>query len=172
MDMWNKALKPIVVLSVICIIVTGALAMTNNITAPIIEEAAIAAANASRAELFPDTTFTELAYDGEGVTSIYSADNGEGMIVTCTSKGYGGSIIVLVAFQSDGTIKRIKIQEQSETAGLGTKIENESFWGSFSGLEAHPLELGDINAISGATISSRATVTAVNFAIDAYNAVS
>lgn len=175
MNMWDKILKPIVVLGLICIIITGALAMTNNVTAPIIKQAAEEAAQAARAELIPNTTFTEMSYDGDGVSAIYVADNGEGMIVTCSAKGYGGDIIVLVAFQADGTISRIKIQEQSETAGLGSKVENESFWGNFSGHDAsQPVVLneGGVAAISGATISSKAVVGAVNYAIDAYQAVS
>ena len=46
MSNWNRVFKPIVVLSVICVIITGALAATNQVTAPIIEAATIAAQNA------------------------------------------------------------------------------------------------------------------------------
>lgn len=51
MSNWNKIFKPIVVLVIICIVVTGALAATNGVTAPIIEEAKVAAENAARTEL-------------------------------------------------------------------------------------------------------------------------
>ena len=56
MNNWNRIGKPIVVLSLICVIVTGALAATNEVTAPIIEEATIAAENAARAEVLPELT--------------------------------------------------------------------------------------------------------------------
>jgi len=142
-------------------------------TAPVIAAANEQAANEARYELMPQAGgFTQVAYNGEGVTEIYSANSGEGVIITCTAKGYGGDIVVLVALDSDGMIQRIKIQEQSETVGIGTKIEDESFWGSFSGLPAQPLTVDDINAISGATISSKAVTKAVNYALDAFDVIS
>ena len=59
MSNWNKVFKPIVVLCVICIVITGALAVTNQMTAPIIEAATIAAQNAARQELAPEATSFE-----------------------------------------------------------------------------------------------------------------
>ena len=49
MNNWNRIFKPIVVLGVICVIVTGALAATNGVTAPIIQAATEAAETAARA---------------------------------------------------------------------------------------------------------------------------
>jgi electron transport complex protein RnfG len=95
-------------------------------------------------------------------------DNGEA-VITCHGKGYGGNITVMVAFTTEGTIKQIKITEQAETAGLGSKIQSEaSFADSFAGLPAEDFTVSDIAAISGATISSKAVTAAVNAAIDAY----
>ena len=75
----------------------------------------------------------------------------------------------MVAFTTDATVKQIKITEQAETAGLGTKIVSEpSFQESFAGLPAQDFTVSDIAAISGATISSKAVTAAVNAAIDAY----
>ena len=174
MSNWNRVFKPIVVLSVICVIITGALAATNQVTAPIIEAATIAAQNAARFELLPEADdFT--AVEGvsvENVSDVYVANNGTGAVVTCAAKGYGGTITVMVAFNPDDTVKQIKITEQSETAGLGAKIATDKdFQGSFSGLPAEDFEVTDIHAISGATISSKAVTAAVNAAIDAYNAI-
>ena len=47
MNNWNRIGKPIVVLSLICVVVTGALAVTNDVTAPIIEQARIEAEEAA-----------------------------------------------------------------------------------------------------------------------------
>lgn len=169
-NLWNKALKPIVVLSVICIVVAGALAFTNELTAPIIDKAAVEAATKARIELFPDANdFTKLECDLPDVTEVYRANGVDGMIVTATGKGYGGAIKVLVAFEKDGTIRRVKIEEQNETPGVGSKITFDNFWDSFTSLPAEPIELSDINAISGATISSKAVVAAVNAAITAFS---
>ena len=170
MNNWNKVFKPIVVLSVICIIITGALAATNSVTAPIIEAATAAAQEAARMELVPEaTSFTQVeGVSAENVSGIYVADNGEA-VITCHGKGYGGNITVMVAFTTDATVKQIKITEQAETAGLGTKIVSEpSFQESFAGLPAQDFTVSDIAAISGATISSKAVTAAVNAAIDAY----
>ena len=170
MSNWNKIFKPIVVLCAICIVITGALAATNGVTAPIIEAATAAAQEAARMELVPEaTSFTQVeGVSAENVSGIYVADNGEA-VITCHGKGYGGNITVMVAFTTDATVKQIKITEQAETAGLGTKIVSEpSFQESFAGLPAEDFTVSDIAAISGATISSKAVTAAVNAAIDAY----
>ena len=170
MSNWNKIFKPIVVLCAICVVITGALAATNGVTAPIIEAATAAAQEAARMELVPEaTSFTQVeGVSAENVSGIYVADNGEA-VITCHGKGYGGNITVMVAFTTDATVKQIKITEQAETAGLGTKIVSEpSFQESFAGLPAQDFTVSDIAAISGATISSKAVTAAVNAAIDAY----
>lgn len=174
MSNWNKIFKPIVVLCAICIVITGALAATNSVTAPIIEQATIAAQNAARIELLPDAdNFTSVPVEVANVSDVSVADNGVGVVVTSSGKGYGGAITVMTAFNPDGTIKQIKITAQTETQGLGSKIVSEpSFQESFAGLPAAPFTVDDIDAISGATISSKAVTAAVNSAVEAFNAIS
>lgn len=173
MSNWNKVFKPIVVLCVICVVITGALAVTNSATAPIIEAATIKAQNEARFELLPEADdFTKVDLTAENVSDVYVANNGVGTVITCAGKGYGGTITVMVAFNPDDTVKQIKITEQSETAGLGAKISTDKeFQNSFSGLAAENFTVSDIHAISGATISSKAVTAAVNAAIDAYNMI-
>ena len=110
MSTWNKVMKPIVVLCVICIIITGALAATNSVTAPIIAEATRLAQEKARMELLPDADgFTQVeGVSVENVSAVYTADNGVGTVVTSAAKGYGGTMTVMVAFTPDGTIKQIK----------------------------------------------------------------
>jgi len=175
MSNWNKIFKPIVVLCVICIVMTGALAATNGVTEPIIEAATLAAQEKARTELLPEADgFTVV--DGlsvENVVEAYTANNGVGTVVTSTSKGYGGTMTVMVAFTPEGTIKQIKVTEQGETQGIGSKVAGDaSFWTRFEGLEAKELVLGtDVDALSGATVSSKALTNAVNAAIAGYNAI-
>lgn len=174
MSNWNKIFKPIVVLCAICIVITGALAATNNVTKPIIDEATRVAQENARKELLPDATgFSKVeGVSVENVSDIYTADNGVGMVITSSAKGYGGDVVVMTAFTPDGTIKQIKVTEQAETKGIGSKVAGDSsYWTRYEGLEAKPLELGvDVDALSGATISSRALKNAVNAAIEAYTA--
>ena len=68
MSNWNKIGKPIVVLCLICVVITGALAATNSATAPVIKAAEEAAAQAARTELLPEATgFTLVEGEFEGV---------------------------------------------------------------------------------------------------------
>ena len=177
MNNWNRVFKPIVVLGIICIVITGALAATNSVTAPVIQAATIAAENTARAELLPEAegAFTKVeGVEVENVSDIYTADNGTGTVITCSGKGYGGAVTVMVAFSPDDTVKQIKITESSETKGIGTNVtENAEYWALYNGLPAtQALVLGtDVDAYTGATISSRAVNNAVNAAIEAYNAI-
>ncbi len=175
MNNWNRIGKPIVVLCVICIIIAGALAATNSVTAPIIEEATLAAQEAARKELIPEaSTFTLVeGISVEKVTDVYEADTG-GYVITSSSKGYGGDVTVMTAFDTDGNIIRLKVTEQAETKGYGSNVaDNPDYWAKYSGLPAtHELVLGtDVDAYTGATVSSRALNAAVNSAIAAYNAI-
>ena len=176
MSNWNKIFKPIVVLCVICIVVTGALAATNGVTAPIIEAATLAAQEAARTELLPDAQSFEKVegIDVANVSDVYRTTNDVGVVITSSAKGYGGDVVVMTAITPDGNIKQIKVTEQSETKGIGSNVvSTPSYWERYEGVSAaQALVLNqDIDAYSGATISSRAVLTAVNSAIEAYNQI-
>ena len=176
MSSWNKVFKPIVVLVIICIVVTGALAATNQVTAPIIEEATRLAEEKSRTELLPEAEgFEEITgVSVDNVSAIYKSTNDVGVVITSSAKGYGGDVVVMTAITPDGTIKQIKVTEAAETKGIGSNVtENSEYQANYSGLPAtQALVLGtDVDAYSGATVSSRAVNNAVNSAIDAYNQI-
>ena len=177
MSNWNRVIKPIVVLCVICIVITGALAATNAATAPVIAEATAAAQNAARNELLPEAAgaFTKVdGIDVENVDDVYAADNGTGWVITSNAKGYGGTITVMSAFTPEGVIKQIKVTEAQETPGFGSNVtDTPSYWERYAGVDAgRQLVLDqDIDRHSGATISSKALIKAVNSAIEAYNAI-
>ena len=177
MSNWNKIFKPIVVLCAICVVITGALAATNAATAPVILEATIKAQNEARNELLPEAEGTFSKVDGvkvDNVSDVYAADNGTGWVITSNAKGYGGTITVMSAFSPDGKIKQIKITEAAETPGFGSNVtDNKSYWERYAGLDGtKQLVLGqDVDGWSGATISSKALLRAMNSAIEAYNAI-
>ena len=90
-----------------------------------------------------------------------------------TSKGYGGDIQLTVGIQSDGTVSGYSVLSISETAGLGMKAKDDPSWGKqFAGKKADAFSVvkdgsgsGDdakIDAISGATITSKAVTGAMN----------
>ena len=144
---WNDFVKPIVVLGVICLVTSLLLAVTNNVTAPIIAENAVKTANATRQALLPSAdTFTEVAPETptEGVTAIYKADNDSGYVITAQAKGYGGEVPVMVAFNAEGTIEAVQFLDNDETPGLGQKVKSEAFQSQFSGMPAEEFGLSDM----------------------------
>ncbi len=176
MNAWNNFGKPIVVLGVICLVASLLLAMTNNVTDPIITENAIRTANATRQALLPEAdSFSEVTLPegagGGNVTEAYAADNGAGYVITAQAKGYGGQVPVMVAFGADGAIASVRFLDNSETPGLGQKVKDDAFQGQFSGMAAEAFTLDDIDAVTGATISSRAATTAINAAIEVYQSL-
>jgi electron transport complex protein RnfG len=109
---------------------------------------------------------------GEGDSlDIYPAKlNGEivGFAVnTYTKKGFSGNISLMTGFKSDGTILNIAVLEQKETPGLGTKMNEPEFKEQFNGKNPAEFVLkvkkdgGPVDAITAATISSRAFCDAV-----------
>ena len=98
-----------------------------------------------------------------------------GAAVTGTSeRGYSGSVKLMVGFEPDGTIKNIAVLEQKETPGLGTKMKGEKFMKQFRGKNPASFNLkvkkegGEVDALAGATISTRAFGEATQQAYDAY----
>jgi len=96
-------------------------------------------------------------------------------IRTFSNNGFSGKIELIVGMLMDGTITGYKIVDQRETPGLGTKIAEDRFVRQFIGLDIADRTYrlrrdgGEIDAITGATISSRAVVEAVEKAAAAYN---
>ncbi len=168
---WNDILKPVVVLTVICFITTAILGVTNNVTAPIIEERARLAADAARIEMLPTATDGFDVVEGvemDGVVEVYKAKNGTGYTITSTSKGYGGAINVMYGFDNDGKIVNLTVLSQAETQGLGSKITEEAFLAPFRGTTTE-LKAADVDMIGGATISSNAVLNTANIARKAFN---
>jgi electron transport complex protein RnfG len=164
----QEFIMPIVVLTVICIVTSAALAATQQVTAPIIEQAEKSAAEAARMEVLPQADiFEPIEAEGvpEGVREIYKANNGTGFVVIAGGKGYGGDIKVIVGIREDGKINKTKILSHSETAGLGSKTADEPFQKQFEGKDD---ALEGVDVISGATISSKSVMSIVKDAYDAY----
>ena len=96
-----------------------------------------------------------------------------GSVVVNVAKGYGGDISVMTGVDKDGKVTGVNILSHSETAGLGANAVKESFRDQFVGLvkgitvsKDKPGE-NSIDALTGATVTSRAVTKAVNAAIEA-----
>ncbi|HKK59462.1 MAG TPA: RnfABCDGE type electron transport complex subunit G [Salinivirga sp.] len=109
---------------------------------------------------------------------VYPAKKGDKLVGVAvksyTMKGYSGLIQLMVGFKPDGTINKISVLQHAETPGLGTKMTDASFKDQFYGKNPADFNLevkkdgGDVDAITAATISSRAFCDAVKRAYDQY----
>ena len=165
---------PIAVLLLICIVVTGALAATNELTVPIIAQAAAERSSAAMRELLPDATVFEAIELTEkmvnnGIKEVYDAKSGDepiGYIVVSAADGYGGedSIVLMLAIGFDIAVIDLRTLKNAETQGLGSRVSEPAFEKSFIGDNA---AWGSYEAITGATISSEAYLSAVDHAFQA-----
>ena len=92
-----------------------------------------------------------------------------GYVITSTSKeGYGGEIQISVGVSMDGTVTGIEILSINETAGLGMQATEPAFKKQFENVKTDKFEVkkdnpkGNVDALSGATIKTRAVTNAVN----------
>lgn len=162
-----KKMPPFAILTIITLVAAALLALTGYVTAEPIAAAAQNAADAARkAVLATADTFEELPHDAT-VDSLYrglAGGKAVGYAVSATVNGFGGPIEVTAGFDTQGAITGLNVggSQFAETAGLGAKAKEPAFTGQFVGKTA-PLTLGaDIDAISGATITSTAVTDAVN----------
>jgi len=115
-----------------------------------------------------------LAYNAD--SSLFGA-----AVKTYTDKAFSGTFTIMVGFDAEGTIIGTSVIEASETPGLGDKIKTEEFSGQFASKKINPRSTdygisvkkdgGDVDAITAATISSRAYCDAVNRAAEGYDLV-
>jgi electron transport complex protein RnfG len=95
-------------------------------------------------------------------------------VKTFTDKGFSGKFTLMVGFKPDGVINNISVLDQKETPGLGTKMKEPKFKDQFLGKNPGEVKLlvkkdgGQIDAITAATISSRAFCDAVQKAYNGY----
>ena len=93
-------------------------------------------------------------------------------VVGSSEKGYSGLIKIMVGFNPDRSIKNIEVLEQKETPGLGTKMKDDKFLRQFRGKHPSTYSLkvkkdkGDVDALTGATITTRAFSEATQMAFD------
>lgn len=169
--MKNSNIFPSLVLVIICLAVTLALAGTYSIANPIILENQAKAADEARMTVLPEgDAFT--AYEGDlvdGVLDCYMADNGAGMAITANYKGFGGAVKVMVGIDADGNITGATVTEHAETPGLGTKAMTPEYLAQYQGVGevvgGHINNDANIDAISGATITSNAVYCSIEAAL-------
>ena len=161
-------------LLVITAVVAVALAGVNSITAPKIEQLNAEKTQQAIETVLPggfDTQITDYTDDTGLVTNVYSGANGYAFEVT--PAGFDNTITMMVGVDHDGKVLGISIISHTETSGLGavaaaSTSAGESFRGQFVGMSGSvsvTKDGGEVDALTGATITSRAVCTGVNAAL-------
>lgn len=169
---FKDIIKPVIVLTCICLIVTALLAYINLVTSPIIAKAEQKEAQAAMAEVLSEAdSFEEIDFEnaGERVSEIHKAKNGSGYVFILITKGYGGDMKLICGIKSDGTIEATKTLSHSETSGLGSKTAEDPYKSQYVGKTADTLN--KVDSISGATISSVAYMSAIEDAVKTFELI-
>ena len=188
--MKSTLLNMTAVLFGITLVASAGVGVVNMITAEPIAQAKQAATKAALTEVLPPfdgTTSEELTIDEMPIT-VYTATKGGAVagyaVQTMTKQGFSGVVRLMVGFTPEGEVVNVNVLEQSETPGLGTKMADEGnpLLMSVKGQKLEEKKLvdgklavrkdgGDVDALTAATISSRAYVDAINRAWMAYRSV-
>ena len=179
----DTLLNMFVALFLICIVAGGVLGIVYNATKDPIAAAENAKRTAAIKNVLPEfktlkTVNVKSAMEDAEIPFhlAYDADNNfiGAAVETFTNKGFSGNISLMVGILADGTIKNIYVLQHAETPGLGSKMEEETFKGQFNDKNADSFNFsvkkdgGDVDAITAATISSRAFCDAVNRALSTF----
>jgi electron transport complex protein RnfG len=162
------------VLFVVAGAAAGALAFVNQLTKDKIVEQARLEKAAALKEVAPEADdFKEVIPNR--VWDVMKGGEKTGSVVLAVAQGYSGSIEIVFSVGPDNAIGGIKILHQTETPGLGTKVALRPFLDQFFGKGPEAITLkkddpskGSIDAVSAATISSRAVTNTVRSTLDSF----
>ena len=172
----KEILKPALLLFVICVCITALLAGTNKLTAAKIAQNAVEKEESSRQTVLPEAE--EFKTEGDCAVG-YKGGEVVGYVYVTSAKGYGGDVQIMTGITSEGSISGVVVLDHDETPGLGANCEKEDFRAQylqsvpdngFTVVKNQAAGNGQIEALTGATISSRAVTDAVNEAVDLYAA--
>lgn len=165
----------VLVLFSITFISAACVGAVNMITQKPIAEAKEAAVREALSQVLPEFDATEKSeQEADGlVIIVHKATKGDEVvgyaIESATKSGFSGLVRLMVGFDTKGTILNVNVLQQAETPGLGAKMTEEGnpLLASVKGKEASKINLtvkkdgGDVDALTAATISSRAYAEAV-----------
>ncbi len=156
----NEMLRYAAVLGIICVGASASLGYVHSFTKDRIIAQAQAEENESLKEVMPEARSFEAVKRGDEILYYKAMGSGGEEVGYCfkaSGKGYSSVIETVAGMRLDGTLTAIKVVSQNETPGLGTRVQEESFTSQFKGR----LDFDGVQAIAGATISSRAVIASV-----------
>ena len=182
-------MKDALILCAITLVSGLCLGVVYDVTKAPIEAATIAANNATYKQVLPEAEsfddvegstdeIANLGFGGVAIESVLEAKDASGAVVghvinSLSNDSYGGAVKLSIGFDADGAITGVGIRETSDTPGLGLKAKDDDYRNQYVGKNCESLSVTksgsasdtEINAISGATITSNATTNAVNAAL-------
>ena len=187
--MKSTLLNMVSVLAGICLVASACVGAVYTITADPIAQAKAQATIDALSNVLPEFDNDPSAQPVELTLNdmpikVYTATKGGQVagyaVETMTKAGFGGVVRMMVGFLPAGEVNNVNVLEQAETPGLGTKMcdEGNPLITSFQGKNPGEMKLavkkdgGEVEALTAATISSRAYVDAMSRAYEAYKSVS
>ena len=160
----KKYIKSVISLTVICAVVAALLAVTNYVTAPIIEKNASSAANEALVIVMPEGTDFALVdistYELPAtVTEVHSEASG-GYVVKLTTAGYGTDMVIMCGVSAAGEITGATCLSSNETLGV-----EKTYGDTVVGVTADTIE--GLATVSGATMTTQAYKDALKDALNA-----
>lgn len=160
-------LKLALTLLLITAVVAGLLGLVNQLTADKIAENTAMKANEAMQTVLPAAAYEQLEVDRDDIQEAYKAENG--YVVRLNAMGFGGAIDMMVGIDLSGTVTGISVISHGETASLGAECTRADWQSQFVGT-AGDLKVtkdgGTVDALTGATVTSRAVTEAVNRAVE------
>lgn len=150
-------------LLIVCLAVAAIVSLVNELTKTRYAEILVEERKGAMTGIFgvSELSYRELA---DGIYEISAQEQLLGYCAQVTTAGFGGDMTLMVGFNGDRSLRGVQILSHSETPGLGAKVNDANYLSQYDG-KAGTLQLGtNIDAISGATISSRAVLTGVSAA--------
>ena len=155
------------VLTLICSVIALMLAVVNAVTKDTIAENTQKEKVEAISRIFGDVDDVETnTVEDHEINFVFCKDMLVGYTVTVKPQGYGGEIEMLVGIERGGSVQGIEIINMSETPGVGSRVKSDpGFLPQFKGMTGK-LTVGDnVDAISGASISSKAVTAGGNEAL-------
>ena len=112
------------------------------------------------------TEFTREAYSGDdaNIRSVHKAENG--FVIETVTQGYVGEIAMMIGVNNDGHVTGLVVRDLSETIGLGRDaLTDHEFLAQFLNTSGEAAVGENVDAITGATVTSKAITRSVNSAI-------
>ena len=168
-DTLKYCLSIAVPLLIICSVIAMLMALVNGITIDRINENSVKATNEAINRIYPAFDKSEMIVEAPElpVTDVFRLDKDGDVLGYCVAvqpKGFNGAIEMMVGISPKGIITGVEIISHSETPGVGARADDPAYLDQYDGLSGR-LSFGEgIDALSGATISSRAILSGVNAA--------